>query len=142
MRIKLYLFGLIIAIIVGTGIALVYNAIRFPLSRRAIQNKMSDENVVNISEYHGVIVYVLEVNDGYTAYVFIESMIINRFRLYWRPQYNYEQHGAASFSIPGKRNNVIVRFNGRDISFLPPHIYNTTVAHPRIRYFYFNILMY
>jgi len=132
MSLRQYLIGFVLALIISTVAILIFNIIRFPLSREAIRNKMSAENVITIAEYHGVIVYVTEVADDYIAYVFSESMIFNRFRLYWRPQYNYERDGAASFDIPGKRNMVIVRFTGRNITFPPPQVYNQATLSPRM----------
>jgi len=128
MSAKLYLLGFIIAIVVGTVIILVFNIFRFPLSRNNINGKMSIENVVNIAEHQGVLVYVVEASDSFIASVFVESMIFNRFRLHSQLHYNFGQ--TEAFSVPGKRYHVSVWLHGISVSFPPIRIYRSTLMSP------------
>jgi len=98
--------------------------IRYPLNEETIREKMLYENVVSHDEFRGTIVYVtVNCSNTYQAFIFSESIIFRRFRLHWQPTYDIDY--AATFSVPGKRYYVRLRFEGRYILFPSASDYNT-----------------
>lgn len=100
LNLRKYLLGFIPSIVVVFLILILYNFFRYPLSNQDIYEKMSSKNIVNHKKEQGVGVFVVGSDNSFTSYIFVESALINRYRLYLQ----HEHNSTFVTAVPGKRN--------------------------------------
>jgi hypothetical protein len=121
----------------------LFEFFRHPLSRSDLDSKMLSRHVIYFLEHDGVLAFETK-NSGvcvpaetakYKAYIFVESMIFSRFRLYNAGAHNFMQNSSTAFIVPGKRHYVAISFGGGYITFPPEGTFGENDIHrPRIGY--------
>jgi len=82
----------VIASFVLVIIVFVLSIFRYPLSRNDIYSQMHTQNLVGHREYQGVLFYIVEHDNERTIYIFTQSPMRNRLRLY--SQWYYSEDGS------------------------------------------------
>ena len=118
---KIFIKGLIvllIAIFITTTTGLLFNIIKYPLSKQDIINEIESKNIVDSKEEQGAWAYIVDLgNNIYLCHTVSESMFINRYKHYGKFEYN-ENKDVVSTLVPGKCNFYIMEFDGVSIQFI------------------------
>ncbi|MCL2236576.1 MAG: hypothetical protein FWB98_09095 [Defluviitaleaceae bacterium] len=114
--VSLYVAGLMLFFAGLMVITLPVRHFLFPLIRADIYNEMQSETILDYGEFGGLVAFVTEMEGGYVAHVFRESMLLNRYVRHLRVEYPYYDRGGT-ITIPGKRHYIMVNFHGSNLRF-------------------------
>lgn len=132
-KIKLMFISTLISLIVVMSAIILIDIIRHPLREADIEEKMSSKSIVYFLEHNGILAFETKKDESnaliegerYEAFIFVESVIFPRFRLFFTSTHNFQENRATLFA-PGKRDYYFLGFGGEHISLIDSSEYNFT----------------
>ncbi|MCL2401676.1 MAG: hypothetical protein FWC90_03425 [Oscillospiraceae bacterium] len=112
---KLYFLGFVPSIIYASIFSIVVDVFYYPLSRQNVYEEMETKPIVAFGEEQGVIVYIVESEDGYICYIFTELLMMRRYRAHAR--FEYVGNDAVFTGVHGRRNFIHLTLSADSIHF-------------------------
>ena len=118
---KRFIKGAIVVLIslsITTTTVLLFNIIKYPLSKQDVINEIESKKIIDSKEEHGAWAYIVDIgNNIYLCHTVSESIFLNRYKHDGKFEYN-ENKGVVSTAVPGKYNIYIMDFDGVSIRFI------------------------
>lgn len=113
-RVKLLLLGLLTSIALFFISFLIWNLITFPLSRQNVDGKIEGHSILAFQEEAGILVFITETSRNYAVHIFAPSMILNRYRLQTKREFN----STFITVVPGRFRYFVLEADSAFIEFI------------------------